>query len=408
MDPKTNTPQPAIRVCLLTSSYHPIIGGGESHARLLSGELVNNNVSVFILTQRILKNTAKYEILDQVPVYRVGPANMLRWGKYLMMLPGFIKLIRLRQQYDIIYVCGLRILGILGIISSRILNKKCILRSESLGEMSGDFVWGSPNPPKRSLVVQLIKMILAMRDKMYFKADCFLSISGAISEEFIECRIPPHKIKLIPNGIDIARFSPLKDGQKLQLREEYNLSDGIIFCYTGKLNRMKGLELLLSVWNEIVQECPNAYLLLVGSGGFQVLSCESELRAFVADNNLQPFVRFTGYTENAEQYLQCSDVFVLPSESESLSLSLLEAMSCQLPAIATRCGGPNDIIEHGSNGLLVDVNSFSQLKTNMIDTIKNHDKYKSMAERGRATVLKKFSIQKVARDHIALFESILE
>lgn len=400
---KISTP----RVCVLISSFFPIVGGGESHALLLSEELISQGATVFVLTRRRVKGSLKFEYINQIPVYRVWPDGFQRWGKYLMMISAFLKLITLRNKYDIIYVCGLRILGIVGVISAVLLNKKCILRAESLGEMSGEFIWGSPTPPKRYIWIKIINLILKLRYKIYIKATCFVSISNAISREFKTCNIPPKINKLISNGIDTYRFSPVDQAQKIKLREKFNISKSMVFCYTGKLNRMKGLELLLSVWNEVTKEYKNIYLLLVGSGRYQVLSCEDELLDFVNKNNLQQFVRFTGYTDDVDKYLQSSDVFVLPSESESLSLSLLEAMSCQLPVISTRCGGPNDIVEDHKNGILIDVNSFDELKQSILYTINNYEMCKQMGKVARTTVLERFSIQHIARQHITLFQSLL-
>jgi hypothetical protein len=89
----------------------------------------------------------------------------------------------------------------------------------------------------------------------------------------------------------------------------------------------------------IVDEYPEACLVLVGEGGGDQQACEEELRRSVAIHNLATSVRFTGAVDNVEDWLRAADIFAFPTHDEAFGLSLVEAMACGLPAVSTRVGG---------------------------------------------------------------------
>ena len=332
------------RLCILNGSFYPKVGGGEIHAKLLAENLIEQNINLFVLTRKYKKDLKSYEILGRIPVFRVLPTGFVRWGKYLWLFPASVRLFKMRKRYDIIYVSGLRLSGLFGVIISMILKKKCILRSESCGELSGEFIWGSISYKRKSILGIFIQICIFLRNAILKKANCFVSISKAICDEYLRCDIDPKKIVLIPNGIDTNKFRPVDEIKKKTIRKKLGLPYENIFAYTGKLNKGKGLELLLRTWGKIIHKNNNAHLVLVGGGDNQFLSCEHDLKSYVDKNNLNKFVIFTGYVNDVQNYLQASDFFVFPSESEAHPLSLLEALSCGLPAIATEAGGITDII----------------------------------------------------------------
>lgn len=395
------------RICFLTEAFHPVVGGAETHGRLLAEKLIERGGSVFVVTRRRTSQLKKHDNVGRIPLYRVPPSGFQRWGKYLMMLPALVRLVHMRRQYDIIYVCGLRVLGVIGVIGSYLLKKKCVLRSESCTEMSGDFIWDAPNVPKTTSLLSGIELLLSMRNIILKKAARFISISTVIRDEFMSCGVKPENIEHIPNGIDVHKFKPVDEQIKLKLRQKLNIPSKIIFTYTGKLNRGKGLELLLQVWQKVVTENNNVHLLLVGAGDYQFLSCEEELRSYVKEANLQKRVTFTGYVENVHEYLQCSDYFILPSESEAHPVSLLEALSCELPCIATKAGGIVDIIKHDFSGKLIDIGNEHQLYHSIIKLLNDTTTAKQMGTNGREYILIHFSIENIANKHLLLFSGLI-
>jgi glycosyltransferase involved in cell wall biosynthesis len=395
------------RLCILNGSFYPKVGGGEIHAKLLAENLIEQNIDLFVLTRKYKKDLKSYEILGRIPVFRVLPTGFVRWGKYLWLIPASVKLFKMRKRYDIIYVSGLRLAGLFGVIMSMFLKKKCILRSESCGELSGEFIWDSISFKRKSIFALLIKICIFLRNTILKRANCFVSISSTIRAEYLRCNVDPKKIVQISNGIDTNKFQPIFESKKENIRKKLGLPYQNIFIYTGKLNKGKGLELLLRTWEKVIHNNMNAHLVLAGSGQHQFLSCEQDLKSYVYKNRLKRCVTFTGYIENVHEYLQASDYFVFPSESEALPISLLEALSCGLPSIATKAGGIVDIIRSGFNGKLIEINNGKELYESIIEFLESPGRAKKMGKAGREYILKHFSIKKIAKQHEDLLHTII-
>jgi len=259
---------------------------------------------------------------------------------------------------------------------------------------------------RNKLLLKLIDTIIMLRNRILRNADCFISISKVIKSELLSCNVDPRKIKDIPNGVDTNKFSPVDEGTKSMLRKKLNIPGKLLFSYSGKLDKGKGLELLLRVWKRLVTEYEGLHLVLIGSGENQFLSCEDELKQFVKKHSLGESVTFTGYVENVYEYLQCSDYFILLSESEALPISLLEALSCELPCIATRVGGIPDFIQDNENGRLADVGDEEGIHNIIVELLKNKEVVKEMGHKGRRTVKERFGIDSVTSEYISLFSSL--
>jgi len=396
------------RICLLTNSFYPRIGGGETHALLLCREWLRRGVPVFVLTRRITPDLAPEEDLDGLTIRRLPPVGFRRFGKYLMTLPTYSELRRRSHDYDVVYVCGLRVAGVPAVLAARRAGKVCVLRAESRGEFSGSFIWQSPDEKIRNTPFKpLIRLYLRWRNRRLLKASAFVSISRDVHAEFLQEGIPESKIHLIQNGIDTSRFEPASPERRKQRRHELGLPDQTTFIYTGKLNKGKGLEMLLRVWRGLAAERTECHLVLVGGGGGQFLSCEQELRDFVERSGLQDRVTFTGFQSNVNGYLQAADAFLFPSENEALSIALLEALSCELPCLASDISGNRDIVENGRDGRLLPVGDEAAWLNALRDVLANPAQAAALGRQGRATVVERFSIARVAEQHLDLFRSLM-
>ena len=126
-----------MRVCILTETFHPIVGGGESQARSLAEEFTRRDHEVIVVTRRTDRSHARQDRLGAVDIRRIGPAGSSpshKWGLGASVMPT---LFRLRDQYDVLLVSGFRIVGGPAVSLARRLRKPCVLKADSLGEMSG-------------------------------------------------------------------------------------------------------------------------------------------------------------------------------------------------------------------------------------------------------------------------------
>ena len=161
-------------------------------------------------------------------------------------------------------------------------------------------------------------------------------------------------VKIAP-GIDTEHFSPVDSSQ---LKTSLGLSGKKIIVSVGRLVHRKGQDKLIESMAAIVQEIPNAHLLLVGEGPYR-----THLANLVQKHHLEDCVTFIGRIQFAQlpSYLCVGDIFAMPSRSrfaglevEGLGIVYLEASACGLPVIAGASGGAPDAVIDGVTGVVVD------------------------------------------------------
>lgn len=396
-----------MKICYLISTFYPFVGGGETHARLLCRELIRRGEDVFVLTRRTDQHLRREDRIDGVPVYRVPPWGFRRIGKYLMLFPVFYRLLRMHRQYDIILVSGLRFLSIPALLVAKMLGRKCVLRGASCGELSGGFIWDSPHLKNKTVAKGFFRILVKTRNRLLLKADGFLGISEAIRAEYLECGVPDAKIRVINNGTDTDHFRPVDAAERSARRAALGVPEKTVLAYAGKLNQGKGLEFLLDVWLAFAARHENVHLLLIGAGGSGFLSCEDMLRTFVQTHGMTERVTFTGYVENVNEYLQCADIFVFPSENESLSNALIEALACGLPCLASNVGGIPDTVKDGVNGRLLPVGDKKAWLAAMDDLVGDPRLAMQLGWQGRQRVLTHNSMESVTAAHVDYFNSLI-
>ncbi len=370
--------------------------------------MIRLGADMFVITRRTSPDLPKHDTVEGIPVERVPPVASRRLAKYLMLFPVFARLVSRRRDYDVILVSGLRLLGIPAMLAALLFRKTCILRAASCGELSGAFIWDSPHIETKGRSRWVYRAPIALRNRLLLKAHGFLGISEAIGDEYRECGVPEEKIAIINNGTDTKLYQPVAAEAKQKLRQELGLPDGWIAAYTGKLNRGKGLDFLLEVWKDFAPRHPGAHLVLVGSGSGNFLSQEDALRAYVNEHNLSDRVTFTGFVQNVHAYLQAADIFTFPSENESLSNALIEALACGRPCLASNIGGIPDTVRDDVNGRLLAPRNHGEWLDALETAWNNPDRVAQWAKQGRERIMERNSMESVARRHMAFIQACHE
>jgi D-inositol-3-phosphate glycosyltransferase len=160
----------------------------------------------------------------------------------------------------------------------------------------------------------------------------------------------PHKVRIIPAGVDLGLFRSL---DKTQARKELGLSEKKVILYVGRIEPIKGLDILVSAL-ALLEDMGDTRLLVVGGRPGQDEELD-RLKSLAARLGISDMVTFTGAVPQAElpTYYSAADVFVLPSYSESFGLVALEAMACGIPVVASRVGGPSTFVKDGETGYLI-------------------------------------------------------
>jgi glycosyltransferase involved in cell wall biosynthesis len=204
------------------------------------------------------------------------------------------------------------------------------------------------------------------------------------------------KIAVIPNGVDTVKYSPGISHIKKEFKAER------LFVYQGRIAPEKNVESLLRAWKQSDMGA-NTKLLIVGDGILR-----STLEPFYGPEDGIIWLGFVANEERRIEILRGSDVFILPSLVEGLSLSLLEAMSCGLACLATDVGADGEVLEKGA-GVVISTRSVrSQLRT-LLPLFQDHPELTTLlGQKARTRVLERYTLNDNITHLEELYTQVLE
>lgn len=396
-----------LRVCYLTESFYPIIGGGETQARLAAEWFSRHSVDLTVITRRVLVSSKRKEALFGARVVRIPPtgeAGFLRWP---MMITALFWLMKERKTFDFIFVDGFRVLGVPAVLAGGVFGKKIVFKPQNIGEMSGAFFDGRLRKVGLSHTHWLVKPIVALRNFILRRVHAFCPTSTDMAKEFLRADVESDKVHLIPNCYDNSRFMPASADERNRLRKKHSIDkDRMVEIFTGRLVSWKGPQHLVKMWNEIVEANNHPLLLVVGPDGNDMFDCADEIRNYIRKYNLNNDVVMTGGVRNVEDYLHLSDFYVFPSQGgEGLPTSIIEAMACGLPVISTRSTGITDLVTP-QTGLTVEPTDFEGFKAAIVIMLTQEELRKKL---GRAAAKKAkllYSPDGVICQYIQVFQAL--
>ncbi len=229
-----------------------------------------------------------------------------------------------------------------------------------------------------------------------------IAVSQAVKRRF--AWLKKDIVETIYNGVDTQKFSPGLAQDNFRKKFQIDSQD-ILIGVIGRLSPEKGLEFLFSAVREVVNAYPRTKVLLVGEGDEKYrLSLQEKVKYL----ELSSHIVLAGFYEDVPQILRCLDIFTLPSLYEGFNRSLLEAMACGLPVVATAVGGNVEIVQDGVNGLLVPPSNPGALASAIAELLKDKEKARKMGLEGKLLVKENFSIDINARKIEKLYLQILE
>lgn len=366
-------------ICIFCANYLPNLGGIERYVYNLSKQLINLGHNVTVVTSNVF-DLPPYEIDENgIEIFRMPCYNLMK-GRYPILNKNaeFKKLDeKLSQKYfDLVVINARFYIHSLYAANFAKRNKiKCITIEHGSTHLSVD------NKIFDVVVAHVEHFITALLKKKCKEYYAVSSVAGKWTEHF--------GIKssgTLYNAIDIDSIVEASNKKVLDYRKEYNIpQDAIIITFTGRLLKIKGVYELLDAFKEINRQ--DLYLFYAGNGPEM-----DELRSKSNSN-----VIFLGQIdfEHIVSLLETSDIYCLPSVSEGMPTSVLEAVATKTFVITTHNGGARELITGNEYGIITKGNSVGETKT-AIEKALDENYRKSATERAYDRLLEGFTWKKTA------------
>lgn len=222
-----------------------------------------------------------------------------------------------------------------------------------------------------------------------------------------EVGVPAERITQIYNGVDVERFRPRGQGDVVPWPVEFLQPDSLVIGTVGRhepiknpLGVVRGFRRLLDAVPEIATRLR---LVLVGGGALF-----DEVGRAVAESGLTAQTWLAGSRHDVPDILRQFDVFVLPSLSEGISNTILEAMACAVPVVASRVGGTPEIVREGRTGLIYSSEDDAELALHLETYVKNPGLRREHGQAGRAVVEQHHSLGSMVRSYLDMYDALLE
>ncbi len=376
------TPEHPLRIALVSRRYPPLIGGAEAMLRYLALALADAGAEVTVLTSRVDRELPDVETIatrqGRLEVRRL-PTSPLRFVGTWVYMRGLDRALR-ELRPDIAYVSMLKHDAYASIAAGWAAGFPVVLRPEGAGA-TGDIAWQNWGRFGKTI---------ARRCR---QANAFVAISKAVREELVGADYPAERIVELPNGVPV----PEKPWNR---RPHWRDDPRAVFI--GRLAPEKSVHTLISAWPLVLEQYPEARLTLIGEGPER-----ARLEASVAGLGLAHRITLAGADPDAPARLRDSDLFVLPSQEEGMSLALLEAMAVGVPIVATSIPGNRKLITDYKHGRLVPPGDPEALARVILDQWLDLDHAIHMGRAARSLVRQKYSNAGVARRHLELFRRLV-
>lgn len=301
--------------------FAPKFGGPVNSVYLLAVELVKRGHSVTILTsdlefdERYVNDLEKFDI-NVVPFHIVASFGLFM---YTPSMKGWLE--AHISDYDVVHIHNFRAYQN-SLVGAYAKEKKIPVVLQARGSVLPFF--------QKQLLKHLYDLVWGY--DLLNKSSRFIALCESEAAQYRKMGVSDDKIVIIPNGIDISRFSDLP--AKGSFRSQYSISDDEnIILFLGRIHKIKGIDILVRAYAELLQEMPDATLAIVGPDERYLSIIKDQIQHL----NLKKEPLITGPLYNREKlsaYID-ADVYVLPSRYETFPNTVLEAWACGTPVVVT-------------------------------------------------------------------------
>jgi len=394
-----------MRIAMIIQRFRPAFSGQGIQVELLSQVLARRGIDVSIITAADGRDRS-VERLEGYSVIRVGadppgflPARWrqrLRGAEFAARVFSFLKSDR---SYDVIHVHALT------------------------DALYGSYAWcwWSQVPlvfemtllgvDDASTLLRTQHRFAWLRRRIVRRCDGYVTLSPALQERYCEAGLPPAKLRLVPQGVDVRRFAPSES--KLVVRQALGLpTHKPVIVFVGSLIHRKGIDVLLRAWPEVCAARPEARLVLVGRNQFLERSADArflEQQLAQVPAGAQSKVHQVGVCDDVDRWLQAADLFVFPSRREGFGTVMIEAMACGLPCIVTEQPGITDFIfgAAGDRGVVVPQENHAALAAAVLEMLRHPERAAKIGLAARDDVIRRFDIEQISARYVDYYTDLI-
>jgi glycosyltransferase involved in cell wall biosynthesis len=334
-----------MRLYVVAGSYHPEVGGPSTYLRRLLPALIERGHSVSVITYTDSPNSG----IDNKFPYQVYRLTR-KWPLVLRLLLYTINILWRARNYDILFVSDY---GLPAILANLILHKPLVLKnvSDFAWEFSIRHDWINKDQTidefQNSTHGWRVRVLKRICSWYITKANLVIVPSKYIAQLVAGWGVTSERIRVVYNALDESRFNSLPN--KIDARQALGYSEGSTLVLTAaRLVSWKGIDGVIRAIDKIRFDFSDIQLIVVGDGPER-----RQLENLAAECNYP--VQFLGFISQQDLYhvMRAADVLVLFSTYEGMPHSVLEAMACGIPVVASSVGGTLEVIIDRDNGLLV-------------------------------------------------------
>lgn len=291
-----------------------------------------------------------------------------------------------------------------------------VIREHQIAIVHANSVWDVPyslwaaRPFKKVPVVAHVRTQI---DKQMVRKYSLANVDAAIATSQSSASVLSgferleSKVHYLPNGVDLARF--LSDTSPSEVRKGLGFpQDSIIFGAVGRIDKLKGLDLLVSAFSLVSEKEPRARLLFVGDSKGKGSSFKAELLEQVELLHLADKTVFAGHQDDILLHFAALDVLVMPSRTEGFGRSAVEAMAMGKPVVVSDVGALPEIVSDGESGYVVKDGDMDGLAARMVELASNERLRRSMGEAGQKRVRQRFDLKQTIKELQDIYKHLLD
>jgi len=364
-----------MNIIMIINSFYPLVGGAERQAQRISEVLFKEGINVKVLT-RHHEGLEMNQNLNGINVIRFKVGKIKKLRPVIFLIKTIFYIFVHRKSIDVVHGHSLNAPGlIVGLV-------KLLFKIPGVAKIAGG------GNEKGCEIIRMNESGIIGQMKVRFMSkyiEKFIAISSSIERDLHKVNVNKEKIVYLANGINLEEF---------KTEEENNYNDN--FLYLGRLEKIKGIDILIDAWLNIIEKNPDFphKLIIAGKGSLEKL---------IPDNKS---IVYLGNISDVKNEIIRNKYFILPSRYEGISNALLEAMALKKIIIASDAGGNTDLIKTNITGYLFKSNDSEKLQESILNAI-NDENQIEVSENARSFLKQDYDLNKNVMKLIQLYEKII-